>query len=64
MVLAPRSPNRLLASLSSADFALIQPDLRSVELARQTVLVEAGHPIGQVYFPHSGIISLVVRLEI
>lgn len=33
-----------------------------MDLIRETVLAEAGDPVTQVYFPHSGIISLVVNL--
>lgn len=33
-----------------------------MELIREAVLAEAGDPVTQVYFPHSGIISLVVNL--
>jgi CRP-like cAMP-binding protein len=58
-----RSPNRLLASLLPADFELLRPHLKPVELKNETVLFEAGDPIDRVYFPHSGIISLVVELS-
>lgn len=33
-----------------------------MDLIREAVLAEAGDPVTQVYFPHSGIISLVVNL--
>jgi CRP-like cAMP-binding protein len=58
-----RSPNHFLASLSEADFESIRPDLRTTELLQGTVLVEAGAEITRVYFPHDGVISLIVRLE-
>lgn len=57
-----RSPNRLLASLSSADFERLRPDLKTINLVHEAVLFEAGDPIKRIYFPHSGIISLVVDL--
>lgn len=63
MALPLDPPNRLLASLSPDDFALLKPHLRLIKMVRGTVLVEGGGQIHQVYFPHSGIISLVVRLE-
>lgn len=63
MTSAPLSRNYLLASLSLADFEYIRPNLRSFDLIYEAVLVEAGGPITRVYFPQSGIISLVVRLE-
>jgi CRP-like cAMP-binding protein len=57
-----RSPNLLLASLPAADFDLLRPHIRSVELKHKAVLVRTGEALANVYFPHSGIISLVVRL--
>jgi CRP-like cAMP-binding protein len=59
---APRSPNRLLANLSPADFELVEPYLRPLELIHTTVVATAGDELKDAYFPHSGIISLVVRL--
>ena len=58
-----RSPNRLLTSLSSADFELLAPHLKTIKLVRATVLFEAGDPIKRVYFPRSGIISLAVGVK-
>ena len=57
-----RSPNQLLASLSAADFALVSPHLRPYELVRDQVLTSTGDKLERVYFPHSGVISLVVSL--
>jgi CRP-like cAMP-binding protein len=54
--------NLLLKSLSLADFESIRSNLRLFDLKYEAVLVEAGGPVIRVYFPHSGIISLVVRL--
>jgi CRP-like cAMP-binding protein len=55
---SPRE-NRLLASLSNADFAMIQPWLSATVLKQGTLLQEAGEPIESVYFPHSGMLSLL-----
>jgi CRP-like cAMP-binding protein len=57
-----RSSNLLLGHLSVADFELIFPGLRTVKLVYEAVLVSAGEKITEVYFPHNGVISLVVRL--
>ena len=57
-----RSPNQLLASLPEPDFDLLRPHLRSVELKHAAALARTGEPLTNVHFPHSGIISLVVRL--
>jgi CRP-like cAMP-binding protein len=58
----PHSSNRVLASLAAADLDLLLPHLRSVELPQEMVLFEAGDAINRVFFPHSGIVSLVVEL--
>jgi CRP-like cAMP-binding protein len=57
-----QSQNHLLASLPSADFELLRPHLKQIELAHETVLFEAGDTVTHIYFPHSGVISLVVEL--
>ena len=59
-----KSPNRLLASLPSGVFSAISPHLKIVELKFGDVVAEAGSPIRQVYFPYSGVISLVVELDV
>lgn len=55
-------PNRLLASLTKADFDLVRPHLKPITLAKEAVLFGTGDPVKQVYFPHSGIVSLVIDL--
>ena len=52
--------NRLLAALPGDAFALLEPDLRQVSLPHGVVCYEAGSPIDQVYFPQTGMISLLV----
>ena len=59
-----KSPNRLLASLPSDVFSALAPHLKTIELKFGDVLAKAGSPIRQVYFPYSGVISLVVELDI
>jgi CRP-like cAMP-binding protein len=59
----PRPPNRLLQALPAADFEAVHPHLQVVDLTRETVLVEAGRPLSQVWLPHSGIVSLLVSLS-
>ena len=56
------SQNHLLESLSPSDRALIPSRLKVIELTQETVLFEVGSEIGKVYFPHSGVVSLVVPL--
>jgi CRP-like cAMP-binding protein len=59
---APRSPNGFLSSLAADDFELIRPHLRTVDLVQEFVLVEAGETLKRAYLPHTGVISLIVRL--
>jgi CRP-like cAMP-binding protein len=51
--------NHLLMSLDGADFALLAPHLREVSLAQGFVLQEQETLVEQVYFPLSGVISLI-----
>jgi CRP-like cAMP-binding protein len=55
--------NHLLQALPAAEFEVLRPHLEIVELVRETVLVEAGNPLTHVYLPHSGVISMLVRLS-
>jgi CRP-like cAMP-binding protein len=52
--------NRLLDSLPQAEFALLTPHLTERTFHRGAVLEEAGTTVEHVYFPHSGLISLVL----
>jgi CRP-like cAMP-binding protein len=54
------SANRLLARLAPADLALLSPHLEVHFLERGKVLQEPESPIRQVWFPLSGMVSLVV----
>jgi CRP-like cAMP-binding protein len=57
-----RSPNGFLSTLTEDDFELIRPHLRTVDLVQDFVLAEAGERQSRAYFPHRGVISLVVKL--
>jgi CRP-like cAMP-binding protein len=58
-----QSPNLLLASLSASAFAGVEKHLKVIDLTHGNVLAEAGSKIQQVYFPYSGVISLVVEMS-
>jgi CRP-like cAMP-binding protein len=58
----PHSPNHLLAALPAAAFKLLRPHLETIELVQEDVLVGAGDRLTRVFFPHNGVISLVVSL--
>jgi CRP-like cAMP-binding protein len=57
------SENRLLATLSPEVSQAIQPHLKLREFQQGVVLSECGTPVTEVYFPYSGIVSLVVELR-
>ena len=59
---ATRSLNGFLSSLTADDFELIRPYLRTADLAQEMLLVEVGEILKRAYFPHRGVISLVVKL--
>src|SRR5215831_19486443 len=60
--LNPQS-NRFLAALPAQDFGLLAPHLRPVPLEHGVALYEAGRDIEHVYFPQTGMISLVVVMR-
>ena len=65
----PPVRNRLLASLSPDDYALLEPMLERVPLGFGTVLAESGQPIPHVFFPETGAVSVIAdaaegRIEI
>ena len=55
--------NRLLAALPEADLQRWLPLLEPVELPLGLVLCESGDTLSHVYFPASGIVSLLFLLE-
>jgi CRP-like cAMP-binding protein len=62
---APASParNRLLAGLSSDTFVRLQPLLESVPLRHRQVLQEPDVAIEHVWFPESGLLSILARAD-
>jgi CRP-like cAMP-binding protein len=58
----PHSPSRFLSSMEPADLAGLSAHLEVLDLPQETVLFEGGDPINAVYFPHSGLVSLVIDL--
>ena len=52
--------NRLLAGLPRDMLELMARDLRQISLAQNQQIYEPGAPIEEVYFPQSGMISLLV----
>ncbi len=55
--------NRLLASLTPADFARLSPQLTLIEMEKGRLICDPGDPIETVYFPHDCVISLMTLME-
>ena len=55
----PSTPNGLLTALSAADFALLQPHLTRMALAKRDILFVPDQPILAVYFPETALASVV-----
>jgi len=55
--------NRLLAALEPADYALLSPHLRTAYFAQGAILQEQEAPVAHVYFPMSGMVSLVSVMQ-
>jgi CRP-like cAMP-binding protein len=55
--------NRFLSALPPHDFSLLAPRLRTVALERGTMLHDVGEEIEHVYFPHTGMVSLVAVMQ-
>jgi hypothetical protein len=55
--------NRLLRALPTEDYDRLLPDLELVSLDVGTVLYKPGHDPGYVYFPATGVVSLLSTME-
>jgi CRP-like cAMP-binding protein len=54
--------NRLLASLKSEDLKVLAQHLREIPIRQGDLLEEPGRPLDAVYFPQSGMVSLIVQM--
>jgi CRP-like cAMP-binding protein len=55
--------NRLLAALPRNDYERLLPTLEKVSLPLRDILYEANGPIPHVFFPLSGVVSLVIMVD-
>jgi CRP-like cAMP-binding protein len=55
--------NRFLATLPPHDFSLLAPHLHRIPLERGVMLHDVGEDIEHVYFPHTGMVSLVAVMQ-
>src|SRR5271163_3265032 len=51
--------NRLLLALPSSDLQQIMPELEQIRCERGQVLMDADSPLDHVFFPDSGVVSVV-----
>jgi len=51
--------NRLLRALSSRNLKQVMPDLDHVRCQREQVLMDADSSLDHVYFPDSGVLSVL-----
>src|SRR5712692_5469481 len=54
-----RPRNRLLLALPSSDLDRLMPELERIRCARGEVLMDADRPLDHVFFPDSGVVSVV-----
>lgn len=59
----PDHGNRLLAAFPTQVLELAKRDMRTVSLAQGRILYEVGAPIDTVYFPQTGLLSLLIVTE-
>jgi CRP-like cAMP-binding protein len=60
----PPAANRILNALPQNIFAALEPHLKAVELPFGEVIAKPGERVQRVYFPHTGVVSLVVEMEV
>ena len=61
--LNPDRRNRLLAALRPPEFLSLEPHLKETPLDQGSMLHEQGSQIERVYFPNSGMVSLLAVME-
>jgi len=60
----PQSENRILNALPQNIFAAFAAHLKRVDLRFGDTVAETDEPVSKVYFPHDGVVSLVVEMEV
>jgi CRP-like cAMP-binding protein len=59
----PGSTNYFLNGLPTAARSAVEPHLVPIDLTQEAILHEVGEPVKTIYFPESGLISLVALLQ-
>ncbi len=62
-ILRPEIRNGLLASLPLNELELLRPRLEPFVLEFESILYEVGKPIEHIYFPCSGVVSLLAKVN-
>jgi CRP-like cAMP-binding protein len=60
---AGASRNQILMRLNREDYERLRPDLQQVSLSIKEEIYEPGRRINHVYFPESGVISIVKQMD-
>jgi CRP-like cAMP-binding protein len=58
-----RPKNKILAALTPDEFERLSPHMETVHIPQSKVLYEAGESINNLYFPNSGMLSLLSMSE-
>ncbi len=58
-----RVRNQILLSISDEEYTLIRPHLEFLSMPHHLSLYEPGEPLEFVYFPNSGMVSLVIATQ-
>ena len=59
----PVGENRLLRRLGTDDFSRLQPSLKEISMVRGQYLMRRGASIDDVYFPTSGMVSILAVMR-
>ena len=55
--------NRLLLALPQSDLKRLRPELNQIRTDRERVLLDIDQPLDRVFFPDTGVVSLVADYE-
>ncbi len=58
-----RPKNKLIACLPEADFARLQPNLKTIPLKNKQILHRRNEPVRQVIFPNGGVASVTTAMK-
>ncbi len=61
--MTPTGENRLLQRLAARELSQLKPLLKQIKLETGTVLHEPGSPVEHVYFPTSGLVSMLAIMK-